>query len=79
MDHSLPGSSVGFSSQEYWSGLLCPPPEATPDPGDGTASLMSPVLVGLLFNTCATWEAQMGVEIGYNQQITQFQQYLLSK
>ena len=27
MDCSLPGSSVhGFSGQEYWSGLLCPPP-----------------------------------------------------
>ena len=27
MDRSPPGSSVhGFSGQEYWSGLLCPPP-----------------------------------------------------
>ena len=24
---------VGFSRQEYWSGLSCPPPEDLPDPG----------------------------------------------
>ena len=27
-----PPSSVGFSKQEYWSGLPCPPPGALPDP-----------------------------------------------
>ena len=31
---SLPGSSVmGFSRQEYWSGLPFPPPGDLPDPG----------------------------------------------
>ena len=25
--------SMGFSRQEYWRGLLCPPPEDLPDPG----------------------------------------------
>ena len=25
--------SMGFSRQEYWSGLLCPPPGDFPDPG----------------------------------------------
>ena len=25
--------SVGFSRQEYWSGMLCPPPGDPPDPG----------------------------------------------
>ena len=25
--------STGFSWQEYWSGLPCPPPENLPDPG----------------------------------------------
>ena len=25
--------SIGFSRQEYWSGLPCPPPEDLPDPG----------------------------------------------
>ena len=25
--------SMGFSRQEYWSGLSCPPPGTLPDPG----------------------------------------------
>ena len=25
--------SMGFSRQEYWSGLPCPPPEDIPNPG----------------------------------------------
>ena len=34
VDCSLPGSSVhGFSRQEYWSGLPCPPPGDCPHPG----------------------------------------------
>ena len=34
MDCSLPGSlSLGFSRQEYWSGLPCPPPGDLPEPG----------------------------------------------
>ena len=28
--------SMGFSRQEYWSGLLCPPPGDLPDPRDWT-------------------------------------------
>ena len=33
VDYSLPGSSVhGFSRQEYWSGLPCPPPGDLPNP-----------------------------------------------
>ena len=34
--------SVGFSRQEYWSGLPCPPPEDLPNPGIEPASLTSP-------------------------------------
>ena len=42
-DGSLPGSSVqGFSRQEYWSGLLCPPQGDLPDPGIKPISLTSP-------------------------------------
>ena len=33
MDCSLPGSSVEFSRQEYWSGLPFPSPEDLPNPG----------------------------------------------
>ena len=47
--------SVGFSRQEYWSGLPCPPPPADiPDPGIKPTSLMSPELAGRFFTTAAT-------------------------
>ena len=45
--------SMGFSRQEYRSGLPCPPPEELPDPGS-LMSLMSPALVGGFFTTSAT-------------------------
>ena len=49
--------SMGFSGQEYWSGLPCPPPRDLPDPGIKPISLMSPALAGGFFTTSATWEA----------------------
>ena len=49
--------SMGFSSQEYWSGLSCLPPEDLPNPGIKPVSLMSPALADRLFTTRATWEA----------------------
>ena len=49
--------SMGFSRQEYWSGLLCPPPGNLPDPAIKLSSLMSPALAGEFFTTSATWEA----------------------
>ena len=59
MDCRPPGSlSMGFSRQEYWSGLPCPPPGDLPDPGIEPKSLRSPALAGKLFATSATWEAQ---------------------
>ena len=48
--------SMGFFSQEYWSGLLCPPPGDLPDPGIQLC-LMSPALASRFFPTSATWEA----------------------
>ena len=33
--------SLGFSRQEYWSGLPCPPPGDHPNPGIEMASLIS--------------------------------------
>ena len=45
--------SLGFSRQEYWSGLPCPAPGDRPDPGTEPASLMSPALAGVFFTTCA--------------------------
>ena len=52
--------SMGFSRQEYWSELPCPPPRDLPDPGVELASLMSPALAGGFFTTSATWEAPGG-------------------
>ena len=35
---------MGFSRQEYWSGLPFPPPADPPDPGTEPASVASPAL-----------------------------------
>ena len=50
--------SMGFSKQEYWSGLPRPPPGDLPDSRIEPASLMSPALAGRFFTTSATWEAR---------------------
>ena len=47
---------MGFSWQEYWSGLPCSPPGDLPDPGIDPMSLKSPALAGGFFTTSATWE-----------------------
>ena len=49
--------SMGFSRQEYWRRLPCPPPGDLPDPGIKPAFLMSPASAGGFFTTGATWEA----------------------
>ena len=49
---------MGFSRQEYWSGLPFPSPGAPSDPGIELLSPMSPVLAGRFFATSTTWEAQ---------------------
>ena len=49
--------SMGFSRQEYWSGLPCPPTADLPNPGIEPASLASPALAAGFFTTRATWEA----------------------
>ena len=48
---------MGFSRQEYWSGLPCPPPGDFLHPGMESMSLAPPALAGGFFNTSATWEA----------------------
>ena len=47
---------MGFSRQEYWSGLLCPPPGDLPDPEIKPMSLIFPALAGGVLYTSATWE-----------------------
>ena len=51
--------SMGFSRQEYGSGLSCPPPGDISNTGIEPVSLESPALAGRLFATSATWEAQL--------------------
>ena len=53
--------SMGFSKQEYWSGLLCPSPRDLPNPGIEPMSLMSPALAGRFFTTGAIWKTQGSV------------------
>ena len=43
--------SMGFSSQEYWSGLPFPTPGNVPDTGTEPISLVSPALAGRFFTT----------------------------
>ena len=49
--------SMGFSRQEYWSGLPFPPPGDLPHPRMELESFMSPALAGGFFIVSATWEA----------------------
>jgi len=48
--------SLGFSMQEYWSGLPCPPPGDLLDSGIEPASLTSPALTSVFFTTSTTWK-----------------------
>ena len=50
VDCSLPGFPVtGFSGQESWSGLSCPPPGNIPDPGIKPVSPGTPALQASLY------------------------------
>jgi len=46
---------MGFSRQEYWSGLPFPSSSDLPDPGIKPMSLRSPALKGRFFTASATW------------------------
>ena len=52
--------SMGFSRQEYWRGLPCPPPGDLPNPG---IEPTSPALLGGFYITSTTWEAPICVHI----------------
>ena len=58
VDHQAP-LSMGFSRQEYWSGLPCPLPGDLSDPGIKPMSLMCPTLAVGFFTTNATWEGPL--------------------
>ena len=55
--------SVGFSRQNYCSGLPFPSPGDLSDAGTEPVSLMSPALAGRFFSTSATWEAALNKSI----------------
>ena len=71
--HQAP-RSMGFSRQEYWSGLPCPPPGDLPNPGIEPMSLMSPALAGGYFTTSTTWEVPSQLT---TRKINQIQFYLI--
>ena len=50
------GVSMGYLSQEYWSGHLFPPPGDLPDSGIKPTSLAPPALVSRFFIHWANWE-----------------------
>ena len=50
---------MGFSRQEYWSGLLFPSPGDLPNPG---IESKSPALAGGFFTTSVTWEVPVEYE-----------------
>ena len=71
--------SMGFSRQEYWSGLPCPRPGDLPDPGMKPFSLVPPALAGRFFTTSTTWEIQSsgqesGKHISWNKPLSSQQQ-----
>ena len=53
--------SMGFSRQQYYSRLPCPPPGDLPNPGIATTSLTSPALAGWFFTTSTTRELNGGL------------------
>ena len=56
---------LGFSRQEYWTGLPCPPPGDLPDPGNKPEALTSPALAGGFFTTSATTQSlNVSVAVG---------------
>ena len=58
--HQIP-LFMGFSRQEYWSGLSCPPGDL-PDSGKTHVSCVS-ALAGRFFTTSASWEALLILQL----------------
>ena len=54
--HQVP-LSLGFSRQECWSRLPCPPPGDFPNPGSEQVSLNFSCIAGRFFTTSTTWKA----------------------
>ena len=63
---------MGFSRQEYWSGLPFPPPGDLPHPGIKSKSPESLALAGRFFTSRATWEALSSIS-GTIQKLPEFE------
>ena len=61
---------MGFSGQEYWSGMPLPSWGDLPNPRTEPASLMSPVLAGKFFTTRTTWEAPRCIQFSSVQSLS---------
>ena len=57
--------SMGFSRQEYCTGLPCPPPGDLPNPGIEPVSLMSPPLAGAFFTPEPPGKPSLGIFFMY--------------
>ena len=63
---------MGFSRQEYWSGLPFPSPGDLPDPGIKPLYLTSPALAGGFFTTIALWDQTNELVFKVKTSITYF-------
>ena len=72
--------SIGFSRQEYWSGLPFPSPGDLPDPGTEPTSLLSPSLAGGFFffflnhqhqRICQKFFSEFGADFGEGPNLKQ--------
>ena len=69
--------SMGFSRQEYWSGLPCPPPGDLSDSGIKATSLAPPALAGGFFTTSVTWESLENITLSEISQTQKDQSYTI--
>ena len=65
---------MGFSRQEYWSGLPSPTPGDPPNPVIEPMSPVSPALAGGVFTTSTTREAHAYFKPPYSRKIKTFPQ-----
>ena len=68
--------SMGFSREEYWSGLRCLLPGDITDLGIEPTSL-TPTLAGRFFTTSPTWEVQNAQAFTLNTIISYIQKKML--
>ena len=68
--------SMGFSGQEYWSGLPCSPSRDLPDLGIELVPAGSPALAGGFFTTSPTWEAHINMYVSLKVRNFYFLEFL---